>query len=168
MTDPIDGGPNINGHPTPTHATTPAPEPGPAPAPALPADLGLGDAVSARSPSSTYDGQPRAHPSPDLLLHQDHLSDTDRSSSPPDASDDADFDMEASSLSQRHQSPVQDRAISSDSSTSPKRKAPITMAEEDYIKANPELYGLRRSVSLAPPLLLRLYPPSFKTNIHHS
>lgn len=72
------------------------------------------------------------------------------------ASDDGDFDMQQSSPS-RHEDqddleviddvlPTPTRASSSDSSRPPKRKAKVD--EDEYIKANPELYGLRRSVCL--------------------
>lgn len=61
------------------------------------------------------------------------------------ASDDGDFDMQPSPAS-HHEEAADDRASSSDSNRGSKRKAPVD--DEDYIKANPELYGLRRSVRL--------------------
>lgn len=66
-------------------------------------------------------------------------------SSEDNASDDADFDMEESAPSQNGDA-VEERASSSDSTRASKRKAPV--GEDEYIKANPELYGLRRSVRL--------------------
>jgi chromodomain-helicase-DNA-binding protein 1 len=73
------------------------------------------------------------------------------------ASDDGDFDMQQSSPSQHEDQeelealddgiPTITRASSSDSSRPAKRKAKIE--EDEYIMANPELYGLRRSVWLA-------------------
>ena len=60
-------------------------------------------------------------------------------------SEDADFDMQDSVASQQElQDGEQDRESSPDSSRPSKRKVPVS--ERDYIKANPELYGLRRSV----------------------
>lgn len=82
-----------------------------------------------------------------------HRSESEESSVA-DASEDGDFDMQATSPSQHgnddeddHEDEEDDatagRASSSDSARAPKRKAPV---EDEYIKANPELYGLRRSV----------------------
>lgn len=69
-------------------------------------------------------------------------------SSPGNASEDADFDMEESQQSQHENDDiVVDRASSSDSNRASKRKAPGE--EDEYIKANPELYGLRRSVQFS-------------------
>lgn len=78
-------------------------------------------------------------------LHEDHdMSGTDGASSGGDASDDADFEMQDSAVSPRDDGVVPDRETSVDSPRPSKRKSPV--AEEDFIKANPELYGLRRSV----------------------
>ncbi|RFU79960.1 chromo domain-containing 1 [Trichoderma arundinaceum] len=82
----------------------------------------------------------------------DHRMSESEESSVADASDDGDFDMQATSPSQ-HGNDEEDenededdvtagRASSSDSGRAPKRKAPV---EDEYMKANPELYGLRRS-----------------------
>jgi chromodomain-helicase-DNA-binding protein 1 len=69
-------------------------------------------------------------------------------SSPGDASHDGDFDMEESAPSppdhEEHEHHQLERASSSDSIANTKRKAEFD--EEEYIRANPELYGLRRSV----------------------
>lgn len=107
---------------------------------------------------------PLEHPSPsepeasndeamDHAVADHHLSESEESSVA-DASEDGDFDMQATSPSQHgnddeddHEDEEDDatagRASSSDSARAPKRKAPV---EDEYIKANPELYGLRRSV----------------------
>lgn len=62
-----------------------------------------------------------------------------------DVSDDADFDM-ADSLASAHSNGGQNElAASDDSQLSSKRKARANQ-EEDYMRENPELYGLRRSV----------------------
>lgn len=58
-------------------------------------------------------------------------------------SDDADFDMEASPAASHSDGAQDERSASNSSRQSTKRKT--TNDEEDYIKANPELYGLRRS-----------------------
>lgn len=71
-----------------------------------------------------------------------HKSQSDQSSED-NASEDGDFDMEES-LPSQHEDPEDEHASSSSSSRAPKRKAPV--GEDEYIKANPELYGLRRSV----------------------
>lgn len=72
------------------------------------------------------------------------MSESDNASED-NASDDGDFDMEESIPSQ-HDDAEEERASSIDSNRVPKRKAAV--AEDEYIKANPELYGLRRSVRL--------------------
>jgi chromodomain-helicase-DNA-binding protein 1 len=59
-------------------------------------------------------------------------------------SDDADFDMEGSPAASHSDGAQDERSASNSSRQSTKRKT--TNDEEDYIKANPELYGLRRSV----------------------
>ncbi|KAI0020489.1 hypothetical protein F4780DRAFT_361478 [Xylariomycetidae sp. FL0641] len=56
------------------------------------------------------------------------------------ASDDADFDMDDSPAASPSEARREDRSSSNDSRRSRKRK------EEEYIRENPELYGLRRSV----------------------
>ena len=66
-------------------------------------------------------------------------------SSEHDAPGDADFDARESVPSPRDADADVDRESSSDSIRPSKRKAPVS--EDDFIKANPELYGLRRSVS---------------------
>lgn len=74
--------------------------------------------------------------------HAHNVSESDNSSED-NASEDADFDMEES-LPSQHDEAVEERASSADSNRVSKRKAPVE--EDAYIKANPELYGLRRSV----------------------
>jgi chromodomain-helicase-DNA-binding protein 1 len=83
----------------------------------------------------------------DISNHIDNdvqMSESDNASED-NASDDGDFDMEESVASQ-HDDAEDMRASSTDSNRVPKRKANV--AEDEYIKANPELYGLRRSVRL--------------------
>jgi chromodomain-helicase-DNA-binding protein 1 len=90
----------------------------------------------------------------------DHRMSESEESSVADASEDGDFDMQATSPSQHGNDEEEDReedreeeeddvtagrASSTDSARAPKRKAPV---EDEYMKANPELYGLRRSVWL--------------------
>lgn len=82
------------------------------------------------------------------------VEDSDEASSPSenDASDDGDFDDVAGSpASPRSNDGQNDEAAASasdDSRAAPKRKAGLTL-EEEYMRENPELYGLRRSVSLS-------------------
>jgi chromodomain-helicase-DNA-binding protein 1 len=67
-------------------------------------------------------------------------------SSDGDASADADFDMDDSPQSPQSEQDEDDEPSPSNASRQPqKRKAP-NAAEEDYMRENPELYGLRRSV----------------------
>lgn len=88
------------------------------------------------------------------LDENDALSESEQSADD-NASDDGDFDMQQSSPS-RHEDqedlevlddavPNSARASSSESSRPAKRKA---NEEDEFIKANPELYGLRRSVRI--------------------
>jgi len=59
-------------------------------------------------------------------------------------SEDGDFDVEESIAESNHRSTRIDRSLSHDSRRPTKRKMGIE--DDEYIKANPELYGLRRSV----------------------
>ena len=61
-----------------------------------------------------------------------------------DASDDGDFDMEDSPRAVTTNSARADRSTSAESRRPAKRK--VGVEEDEHIKANPELYGLRRSV----------------------
>lgn len=60
------------------------------------------------------------------------------------ASQDADYDMHEAVASQPDDDDDQSRESTPNSNRPSKRKALVS--EDDYIKANPELYGLRRSV----------------------
>jgi len=62
-----------------------------------------------------------------------------------DASDDADFDMEDSPAPVASGGRRDDRSTSTESRRPPKRK--LGVEDDEHILANPELYGLRRSVS---------------------
>lgn len=70
-----------------------------------------------------------------------------------DGDADADPDLDAAALDQDDESPA-----SSDSGHAPKRKASAMLAEDDYMRTNPELYGLRRSVSPISPSHRRSNP----------
>ncbi|KAI1430144.1 CHD1-like protein [Xylaria sp. FL1777] len=59
------------------------------------------------------------------------------------ASDDADYDMEESAVASQSDEHRDDRSTSRESRRAPKRKA--AAEEDEYIRENPELYGLRRS-----------------------
>ncbi|KAI2466216.1 P-loop containing nucleoside triphosphate hydrolase protein [Annulohypoxylon bovei var. microspora] len=59
------------------------------------------------------------------------------------ASDDADFDMEDSPAPSQSDAHHDETSTSNSSRRAPKRK--VTTDEDDYIRENPELYGLRRS-----------------------
>lgn len=71
-----------------------------------------------------------------------HMSESN-DSSPDNASDDGDFDMQDSPPS-HNEDAAEGNISSTDSNRASKRKA--SLDEDEYIKANPELYGLRRSV----------------------
>ena len=71
--------------------------------------------------------------------------DEDSGPSDNDGSDDADFDM-AESVASANSNGEPDQPASSDGShQAQKRKAPVAL-EDDYMRNDPELYGLRRSV----------------------
>lgn len=84
-------------------------------------------------------------------IHDDRMSESAHSSDE-DASHDPDFEMQESPASEPENHDdnndeddlMPTRASSTDSNRAGKRKAPAE--EDDYIRANPELYGLRRSV----------------------
>ena len=61
-----------------------------------------------------------------------------------DGSDDADYEMEDSPAAAPSRSRRIDRSTSHDSRRPPKRK--LGVEDDEHIMANPELYGLRRSV----------------------
>jgi chromodomain-helicase-DNA-binding protein 1 len=61
------------------------------------------------------------------------------------ASDDGEFDAPESPASVHSVSRRDERASSSESRSSSKRKV-TNITEDDYMRENPELYGLRRSV----------------------
>lgn len=62
-----------------------------------------------------------------------------------DVSDDADFDMAESLASGQSNHDRDERSSSNDSRRAPKRKAGPVL-DDDFIRNDPELYGLRRSV----------------------
>ena len=96
-----------------------------------------------------------ASPSPDSANNLNSaaldgpVDESDEASSPSenDASDDADFDDVADSPASPRSNGQNEAAASAsdDSRTASKRKAGHSL-EEEYIRENPELYGLRRSV----------------------
>ncbi|KJZ80588.1 hypothetical protein HIM_00438 [Hirsutella minnesotensis 3608] len=138
MSTPTEGGP-ANGHLSPEDVSN---------------SIASSERVPSESPHHEAHDSP-AEPSspalsedrngdPSIDLHEDHdVSGSGDESSRGNASDDADFEMQDDAVSQHEQDVVQDHESYSDSPRPSKRKSPV--AEEDYIKANPELYGLRRS-----------------------
>lgn len=73
------------------------------------------------------------------------MSASDDEPTPDNAFEDGEFDMEESPPSQ-HDDAVETRSSSSGSQQASKRK--VSAAEDQYMRENPELYGLRRSVSI--------------------
>lgn len=82
------------------------------------------------------------------------------------ASDDADFDMEDSPAPSQSDAPQDETSTSNSSRRAPKRKAGAD--EDDYIRENPELYGLRRSVCKSNHccklLLTSLFSPALRSS----
>jgi chromodomain-helicase-DNA-binding protein 1 len=94
-----------------------------------------------------------ASPSPSSTPH--HQSDfANEDTEPSDESEDDndkgsdndDFDVEDSIQATAHRHPRIDRSSSHDSRRPTKRK--LGIEDDEHIKANPELYGLRRSVCI--------------------
>lgn len=116
-------------------------------------DSELSDAVdlppTADVPS--MNGQQHMEPSDDDAIHDMATSELDDEDDAP-GEDDADFDQDTPLLEEsegmRH-----DRSSSEESSRPPKRKAD-DIDDEEYMKQNPELYGLRRSVRVTLALAL--------------
>ncbi|KAI2621231.1 P-loop containing nucleoside triphosphate hydrolase protein [Hypoxylon sp. NC1633] len=106
-------------------------------------DVNENAALPESSPSSSppVRNQSFQDAEPDLDSHRGvNSSDNDDENN---ASDDADFDMEDSPVPSQSDVPQDDRSTSNSSRRAPKRKA--GGEEEDYMRENPELYGLRRS-----------------------
>jgi chromodomain-helicase-DNA-binding protein 1 len=76
--------------------------------------------------------------------HQDLESSQSSDAENQNASDDADFDMEDSPVPSPSHNSRHERSSSPDSRRPSKRK--LGVEDDEHIKANPELYGLRRSV----------------------
>lgn len=83
---------------------------------------------------------------PNHAGHDAYASDGDMNSASThdEASDDGDFDIDDGAPSPRSVQERDERSPSQSSRPSSKRKSP---SEDAYIQQNPELYGLRRSVS---------------------
>ena len=82
---------------------------------------------------------------PTYAGHDTYASDADMNSASThdEASDDGDFDVDEGAPSPQSDRERDQRSASQSSRPSSKRKSP---SEDTYIKQNPELYGLRRSV----------------------
>lgn len=78
---------------------------------------------------------------PDSEPHKAAESSADENN---EVSDDADFDMEDSPVASHSDAAQDEISESNDSHRAAKRK--VGAGENEYIAANPELYGLRRSV----------------------
>ena len=105
---------------------------------AQPARVGAAFSESPESPDAL--GSPDSGPefAPDEQGEQSESSDHD-------AMDDGDFDGPASPRSVQSNDDASDRATSPSGRAAAKRKA-TQVIEDDYMRENPELYGLRRSV----------------------
>ncbi|KAI1632771.1 P-loop containing nucleoside triphosphate hydrolase protein [Biscogniauxia mediterranea] len=98
---------------------------------------------TAALPASASPSSVRRESSPEAEVDHESQDAPDSSDNEGNASDDADFDMEESPAPSQSDAPQDDRSTSNDSRRAPKRK--VGAEEEDYIRENPELYGLRRS-----------------------
>lgn len=129
----------VNGHHSPVanHISVQLLDPEPSDS-----DLSEAPVPDVETPSSD------SHDALDQTAADDRADDFDdpSSSSDEDAPNDGDFDDVAAAPSPDSNDGQIEAAASDDSRTASKRKAGLGM-EDDYIRENPELYGLRRSVS---------------------
>lgn len=85
--------------------------------------------------------------------NQETYSDSSSAEQQDDASDDGDFDQEEETAHESNHT-MKERSSSQESRRPPKRK--LGVEEDEHILANPELYGLRRSVRNKPPVIIDL------------
>jgi len=104
-------------------------------------DLSEVQAADVEEPSP---GSAHQHDSSDDANLEDEFRAASESSDN-DESDDADFDIVESVASPRSNHERDERESSKESQRASKRKAPVAL-EDDYMRNDPELYGLRRSV----------------------
>lgn len=144
MSASVEGGP-LNGHLSPAQESDQDVH-----SERAPTESDLSDAHHEPADDSSH---APSHSPRNLPIHANGEMDVSESDEPtPDhASEDAEFDMEESPPSQ-HDDVAEARSTSSDSSRAPKRKA-ANVDEDDFMRANPELYGLRRSVSTSAGML---------------
>lgn len=138
MSDSPESSP-VNGHESPVanHVSVQLLDPEPSES-----DLSEAPVADADSPSSC------SQDALDQTVANDRVDDFDdpSSSSDQDAPNDGDFDDDLAAVpSPGSNDELIEAAASDDSRTVAKRKAGSSL-EEDYIRENPELYGLRRSV----------------------
>ncbi|KAL1843021.1 hypothetical protein VTJ49DRAFT_3335 [Mycothermus thermophilus] len=103
-----------------------------------------GPIIDAASPAESPDAEGSPDPGAEYSPGDQQEEPMESSSSEHDAEDDGDFEAAGSPASNESDDNASDRASSAPTRTAPKRKAPL-ITEEDYIRENPELYGLRRS-----------------------
>lgn len=134
-----------NGHTTPLGKDRPNPAVQP---PRSESDLSDVNDLPTTNISSITEGREDVH-SDDDAIHDMATSESEHDEDA-DGEEDADFEMEtpppAQAEGMRH-----DRSLSEESLRPGKRKASID--DDVYMKQNPELYGLRRSVRSVPPAL---------------
>lgn len=104
----------------------------------------VNDTVTARPLPSTSAEYPESADEDENTYMGDREAIVSSDSDNDNASEDADFDVEESPAASHSDAAQDERSASNDSRQSSKRK--VEAEEEDYIAANPELYGLRRSV----------------------
>ncbi|KAI1817790.1 P-loop containing nucleoside triphosphate hydrolase protein [Poronia punctata] len=102
----------------------------------------VNEATTRRARNSASPSPANRQSSEDVEMEHDMNDPAESSEEEAQASDDADFDMEESPASPQSDD-HDERSTSHESRRAPKRKAGVE--EDDYIRENPELYGLRRS-----------------------
>lgn len=139
MSSPLEPGP-INGYRSPKGGS-----PSPIVASGNHSDSDLSDVRDNAAGLASSSPSPDPNDSTGYMNGAPDFAESESSGDDNNASDDGDFDMDDDAASVAQSDGAGDVHSSSNDSQRPtKRKA--VAREDDYIKANPELYGLRRSV----------------------
>ncbi|OLN95925.1 Chromo domain-containing protein 1 [Colletotrichum chlorophyti] len=138
MSSPLEPGPT-NGYRSPKGAS-----PSPIVASGNQSDSDLSDVRDNAAVLASPSPSPDPNDSADFNGGPD-FAESESSGDDNNASDDGDFDMEDDVASVAQSDGPGDAHSSSNDSQRPNKRKAASRGEDDYIKANPELYGLRRS-----------------------
>lgn len=139
MSSPLEPGP-INGFRSPQGGS-----PSPIVARGHQSDSDLSDVHDNAAVPVSSSPSPDPNDSTGYINGAPDFAESDSSGDDNNASDDADFDMDDDAASIVQSDGAGDAHSSSNDSQRPSKRK-VAAREDEYIKANPELYGLRRSV----------------------